>query len=302
MGVKRRIIKKSETYTKNGILYVKSGKQGYRVCDCHSQYRHCLRCNPNNGSLPSHYIGTMFNHARQRSREKNYDLCEKVFYKLLSQSIVDSKMECQCEKCTHQITRLRMSVIGCDKLSIVRSDNTIGYTHENQNLLLYAKSHCSYQSRQETPILKMKPRLWMNVVVAGMVTRSSIRVTSISEQIKELRDGGWDTSHLNLRRESHMKNVDKWKSLIVEQREKTPLCSKCDDTLDYGDSTGKLYYKNNHLQASVDRIDDMFGYIRGNVRIVCTACQSPSTPGEVDNIFIDDVGYINLIEYLHKKQ
>ena len=57
-----------------------------------------------------------------------------------------------------------------------------------------------------------------------------------------------------------------------------------------------------HIQASVDRIDDMFGYIRGNIRIVCTSCQCLNTPGEVENTFLNDDGYVKLIEYLRNKQ
>lgn len=187
-------------------------------------------------------------------------------------------------------------------MSMDRVHDHLGYTHKDQVLLLISKAHHSSQKRDAVPIGKTTSlRKWSDSTVNGIVKRSKKRYNRTKIEVSQMRNAMLDVGEMIKFLNSHLIDIEETRSMIERLKNDTPCCNKCGIDLDYGDENGFLVSTNNPRQASPDRINDRIGYTPENVQMVCCACQTMGEVDDVDDIFLDDSGILDLERYLVDK-
>lgn len=309
MGVKRRRIPTDEIIIKDGKTYARRGGKNQLICECKVFYMNCMVCNDKLARRKSDYVPLMVRHARQSSVRRsitrpheNHSFDEAKFYSLLLDRIVESGFKCECILCSARGSHQRLSVRGANKMSMDRKFDNIGYTHPDQKLRLVSKSHHSSQQRDAIPEKSMKRRRkWIHMAMWGISKRSKERYTRVGKEIIDMEKAGLDVTCMKGYMGSHEVDISKCTQMIINKKNRTSNCVKCDVELDFGDEDGVLVTTNNPNQASVNRIDNRIGYTESNVELVCCACQSMEIPSEIPDIFLSESELDDLKEYISKK-
>ena len=309
MGVKTRRLEPQSLIFKHGKVYAKRGKQNHRVCDCRVFYGNCVKCNDKYARRKSDYISVMVKHARETSvkrrltrPDEDHDFNNLEYYRLVLTRVQESRMMCECDLCVTRGDRQMLSIRGPNKMSMDRTRDDIGYTHENQSLRLISKAHHSSQKRNAVPVEKTsRPRRWSEAMLDGITKRSKRRYERTKKEISQMEKASMDVKDMILFLNTHLIDRENTRSMLDKLREDTPDCSKCGITLDYGDPDGFLITTNNPRQASPDRINDRIGYTPENVRMVCCACQTMGGVDDAEDIFLDETDLLDLERYLVDK-
>lgn len=310
MGVKTRRLEPHLLIYKHGKVYAKRGKQNHRVCDCRVFYGNCVKCNDKYARRKSDYISVMVKHARESSVKRkvtrpteNHDFNDLDYYRLVLTRIQESRMLCECSLCESRGHRQRLSIRGPNKMSMDRTRDDIGYTHEDQVLRLISKVHHSSQKRDAVPVEKTskRPKKWSESMLDGITKRSKRRYERTQKEISQMERASMDVKDMVIFLNTHLIDRENIRAMLEKLREETPDCTECGISLDYGDAEGFLVTTNNPRQASPDRINDRIGYTPENVRMVCCACQTMGEVDDAEDIFLDEPGLLDLERYLVDK-
>lgn len=313
MGVKRRRIPLVDLEKRNGVFYVKQKHQCHRVCECRVVYRNCVKCNQKLSRRKSDYISLAVKHAQEQSNhrqrirpDEDHRFCKTEFYKRILRKIEEGRMMCECTLCRSATNKQRLSVRGPNKFSVDRVDDRLGYTQHDQELRLVSKMHHSWQKRDSSPddVVSSRPkckRKWITSVKTGIITRSKRRYKRTLTEILSMEAAGMDVTQMRSQLESHRIDNASCCSLLRQKMETELGCQKCGVKLDYGDKDGKLVKKHNSSQASPDRIDNRLGYTPTNVRMVCCACQTMENVDEVEDVFLGEDEFADLLHFLKQK-
>ena len=309
MGVKTRRLEPQTLIYKRGRVYAKRGKQNHRVCNCMVFYGNCVRCNDKYARRKSDYISVMVKHARETSVKRrltrpneDHEFDDLGYYRLVLARVRGSRMLCECDLCASRGDRQVLSIRGPNKMSMDRTRDDIGYTHEEQVLRLISKSHHSSQKRDAVPVEKTsRPRKWSEAMLDGISKRSKRRYERTKKEISQMERASMDVNDMVFFLNTHLVDRECTRNMLDRLRACTPDCIKCGISLDYGDPDGFLVTTNNPRQASPDRINDRVGYTPDNVRMVCCACQTMGEVDDADDIFLDEAGVLDLERYLVDK-
>ena len=308
MGIKKKRVSLSSIVYKDGKRYAQDSTRLRPVCDCMVFYRNCMKCNLKLAKRHSDYISLMVKHCRESSISRkitrpheNHDFCIDTFYKMIYKVISESKMLCQCELCVKNNKKHRLSIRGENKLSLDRVYDNMGYTHKDQILRLVSKSHHSWQKRNSIPINSLRKRNWVCAVKDGILKRSRFRQERIKIEIINMEQAGLDTSEIKKQLQSHVITPEECHSMILEKKNNTTKCVKCEIELDYGDENGYVFTNGEPRRASADRINNRMGYIPENVRMVCFSCQTIESIDDREDLFLDENEFIELLNYIRNK-
>lgn len=309
MGVKRKRVLPEAIKTISGVMYARRGNQNHRVCKCMVFHMNCIKCNDLLARRKSDYVSLMVKHAREASAgrqvkrpEEDHRFDPLEYHRIILDRISSSNMLCECLLCESRGERQRLSVRGPNKMSMDRTFDSLGYTHEDQILKLVSKSHHSFQRRDGIPTeITSRKRNWLVSVVSGICKRSRIRYSRTSREIDTMKSAQMNVEKMREYLKTHLVDRESCREMISRKRKDTPDCSKCGVVLDYGDTEGFISTKNNPRQASPDRINDRLGYTPDNVNMVCCACQTMGAPDDVHDVFLCETQFEDLQRYLESK-
>jgi hypothetical protein len=203
----------------------------------------------------------------------------------ITQDIVWDIYHKQLGKCIYSNKELTFNYNDMNKISIDRIDSSKGYTRENIQLVSKYVNWMKLDTK-ENEFLYMISSITRHSIENSKYDSHEYMIDSsrITKMIKICHASASKRKWERCRPECGIVNIDK-KYIIDLIKQQNNCCVYSGIEFDWNE------FKNNPYQASIDRIDNDKGYIKGNVQIVCNAINQMKS-NLTDDEFMDYVSAI----------
>ena len=208
---------------------------------------------------------------------------------------INSLLEKQNYKCVYTNKELEFVYNTTDKVSMDRIDSTKGYIKGNVQLVCSIVNWMKLDMC-EKEFLRIINELYTfketNVDETNHIDIDDRKINQrVPSMIKTCRVSARTRKTKRGRAECGIVNIDK-KYIIDLIKQQNNRCVYSGIEFDWDE------FKNNPYQASIDRIDNDKGYIKGNVQIVCNSINQMKS-NLTDNVFMDYVSAIYKHRCIH---